>query len=145
MRLFTNEEETTIVNAIRVAEARTTGEIRVYVEDFCMMDDALARAYEVFTAYRMEKTEFRNAVLIYIAQRSRQFAILGDQAMNEKSGGNQFWKREKTRFKTQLKSGHYCDAVVCLVQDVGDVLHTHFPAPVGWVNKNELPDEIIYG
>ena len=41
--LFTKEEEARIVQAIRAAERRTSGEIRVFVEDFCDRDHPVAR------------------------------------------------------------------------------------------------------
>lgn len=145
MRLFSIKEEAEIVAAIRLAEQETTGEIRVYVEDFCLEDDPVLRAYEVFEHYQMEKTQYRNGVLIYLAEKSRQFAIFGDEAIHKASGGAIFWHKEKNIMRHDLRLGHYKKAVIHVIEDVGCALKKYFPAPKGWENPNELPDEIIYG
>ena len=66
--LFSKEEETQIIAAIQQAERGTSGEIRLYVEDFCMRDFPVERAEEVFQLFGMFNTKARNAVLIYLAE-----------------------------------------------------------------------------
>ena len=55
-----------MVDAIRKAEAGTSGEIRVYLERK-HKGDALSRAAKVFHKIGMTKTRHRNGVLIYLA------------------------------------------------------------------------------
>ena len=87
---FTEAENQQIVQAIREAERMTSGEIRVFVEHRCRFVDAMDRAFEVFTKLQMDHTKYRNGVLIYVAIRDRQFAILGDEGINLKTGAH-FW------------------------------------------------------
>ena len=52
--LFTKEEEARIIASIRLAELDTSGEIRLFVEDFCMRDSPVDRAEEVFQLFGID-------------------------------------------------------------------------------------------
>ena len=86
---FTAEQQQEIIRAIRIAEMDTSGEIRLHLEESCG-DDVLDRAADIFRKLEMHKTELRNGVLIYLAVKDRQFAIIGDVGINEKVPEN-FW------------------------------------------------------
>ena len=75
---LSEKERDTILSAIKSAEAKTSGEIRIFIESRCKWTDTIRRAEEIFIQLKMTKTEFRNAVLIYIAYKDREFAIFGD-------------------------------------------------------------------
>ena len=66
-----------IVNAVKSAEAKTSGEIRVFISHK-PVDEALPAAQEIFDRLGMTKTRQRNAVLIFVAPPSRKFAVVGD-------------------------------------------------------------------
>ena len=140
---FSKEEETYIVAAIKAAEQRTSGEIRVYIESFCDYDDPLERAAELFVERGMDQTREHNAVLIYIANEARQFAIWGDSNMHAKAG-NLFWEKEKQMLRRYLQQDKACEGVCAVVFEIGEVLKQFFPANSN-DNPNELPNDIIYG
>jgi uncharacterized membrane protein len=62
---LTKEEERDIVEAIRMAEKETSGEIRVHIEKTTSID-AFDRALEVFHLLEMDKTELKNGVLFML-------------------------------------------------------------------------------
>ena len=140
---FTVEERQRITDAIKAAERRTSGEIRVYVENRCRFVDALDRAAELFWGLKMDYTDDHNAVLVYVAVRDHQFAVLADRGIHEKVG-NEFWNKEVAAMKVHFQQNHYADAVVQVINDVGEALHTHFPFDRD-TDKNELPDDIVFG
>ena len=84
---FTEEEQKLIAEAIRNAERRTSGEIRVFVESRCSYVNPLDRAVEIFISLKMDQTAERNAVLLYVATKDRQLAIFGDEGIHKKVGG----------------------------------------------------------
>jgi uncharacterized membrane protein len=127
-----------IIQAIAQAERETSGEIRVYVSEK-QVEDVLSEAKVHFLRLGMQKTRARNAVLIYIAPRSRQFAIVGDVAIHEKCG-NPFWSTIAAAMETHFKQERYTDALVAAIEKVGAVLAVHFPHQPD--DRNELPDEI---
>jgi uncharacterized membrane protein len=141
---FTAQEETRIVEAIRQAEQRSSGELRVFVEDVCERDHPVERAEEVFALHGMHHTEQRNAVLIYIARGSRQFAIWGDVGIHERVGFR-FWESEKRLLLDYLRRDEACAGLCAVIEQVGEQLRAHFPLPPGHTNPNELSDDIIYG
>ena len=100
--IFSKEEEARIVQSIRAAERRTSGEIRVFVEDFCDRDLPVERAAEIFHLYGMFNTKEQNGVLIYLAEKSHQFAIWGDAGIHERVGF-QFWDAEKRLMREYLQ------------------------------------------
>src|SRR5437588_12659395 len=88
---FSEDENEKIVQSIRNAEKRQSGEIRVFVESRCRYVDALDRAYQIFSNLEMEKTQDRNAVLVYVAVKDRQLAIFADSGIHQRVG-EQFWQ-----------------------------------------------------
>src|SRR5881397_1845178 len=85
-------EHDRIVQTIREAESKSSGEIRVFIQRGKLKSDPLAAAQKKFRQLRMRKTSERNAVLIFVAPRAHKFAVIGDQAIHEKCG-EEFWQR----------------------------------------------------
>ena len=140
---FSPAEKNQIVAAIREAEQQTSGEVRVYIESHCRFVDPLDRAAEIFWLLKMEHTEARNAVLVYIAIRDRQLAILGDKGIHEKVG-EVFWNQEVNKIISQFRRVGYADAIVKMILDIGAALKFHFPFDRK-TDVNELPDDIVFG
>jgi uncharacterized membrane protein len=127
-----------ILAAIEKAERGSSGEIRVYVSEK-QVDDVLSEAKVHFLRLGMEKTRARNAVLIYIAPRSRNFAIIGDVGVHEKCGDN-LWREIAAQVEGGLRQERYTDALIVAIEQVGAVLAAHFPRQPD--DRNELPDDI---
>src|ERR1043165_4614100 len=117
--LIDGEGQQRITAAIAAAEARTTREIRVYVETRCAYMDAMDRAVELFAGLGMDKTERRNAVIVYLAIKDQQFAIFGDQEIFIKAGGPVFWEKAAAEMKTYLKAGQYAEGLAVCVNELG--------------------------
>ena len=132
-------DEARIVGAIAEAERKSSGEIRVYVSHR-KRTDPLAFAQKRFLELGMTNTRHRNAVLIYLVPRTRQFAIVGDRGVHEKCG-DAFWRDVTARMTDLLKQGRFTDAILNAIQKVGDVLARNFPRDSE--DQNELPDQIV--
>lgn len=139
---FTQEEHSSIVKAIRAAEKRTSGEIRVFIESRCSYVDAVDRAAEIFFGLKMEHTEDRNGVLLYIALKDKQMAIFGDEGIHKKVG-TAFWNKEVKKILSEFKQQHYATGIITIIKEIGEALLTHFPYENE--DRNELPDDIVFG
>ena len=135
-------EHDRIVQTIREAESKTSGEIRVFVQRGKLKSDPLAAAQKKFRQLHMHKTRESNAVLIFVAPRAHKFAVVGDKAIHEKCGG-EFWQRVVTRMRTHFQNENFSDALVEAIKEIGSVMASHFPKTLG--NANELPDDVIEG
>ena len=135
----TQLDEERIVAAIADAEKRTSGEIRVYISHRAHAD-ALAFARRRFAQIGMTRTRRRNAVLLYLAPRTRRFAVVGDSGVHEKCG-DAFWQEVSSDLSAGLREGDFTAAIVRAVGRIGDLLATHFPREAG--DRNELPDGIL--
>ena len=140
---FTEEQKAQLVEAIRLAEQRTSGEVRLFIESKCRFVDPMDRAQEIFLKLEMDRTEQRNATLIYVAVDDRQAAILGDQGIHEKVGA-QYWKDEVLKMLLYFKNQDLVAGLCECIKDLGEALHFYFPYDRG-TDKNELPDEIVFG
>jgi len=140
---FSEEENEQIVHSIREAERQTSGELRVFVESRCRYVDALDRASEIFSRLQMEKTELRNGVLFYIAVKDRQLAIYADKGIHE-SAGEEYWKKSVKDILSVFSRESVTAGIIASVHQIGQALRTHFPYNKE-VDKNELPDEIVFG
>ena len=133
-----------VVAAIKEAESKTSGEVRVFIEHHCEYMDAMHRAQEIFANLAMDKTAARNAIIIYIAVTDRQFALFGDTAIYEKAGGAEFWKKAAEKLTGHLKKNNLTEGLCNCIHELGTALATHFPYDPS-IKKNELPDEIVFG
>ena len=140
-REFLNRvEHERIVQAIREAESKTSGEIRVFIQRGKLKSDPLVVAQKKFHRLGMHKTHQRNAVLIFVAPRAHKFAVVGDKAIHEKCG-DEFWQRTVDRMRAHFQTEKFTDALVEAVEDIGTVLTAHFPKTRR--DASELPDDVI--
>lgn len=142
-QLFPEEDTRLIVKAIRQAEKSTSGEVRVFVENRCSWMDALDRAAELFFGLKMDKTEQRNGVLVYIALKDHQLAVFGDEGIHRKVG-SEYWNNLVKEMLASFNKHDYAKGIAECVIQIGDALQTHFPYEKD-TDKNELPDEIVFG
>lgn len=140
-QFFTKEQQAQIVDAIKVAEKNTSGEIRVHVENTCK-SDVLDEAAFMFEKLKMHKTEQRNGVLFFLSIEDRQFAILGDAGINAKVPTN-FWDSVKDTVLTNFKNQAFAEGLSQGILMAGEQLKTYFPYQSDDVN--ELDDEISFG
>lgn len=140
---FSADETERILEAIRNAERRTSGEVRIFVESRCRFVDATDRAAEVFFQLRMDHTEQRNGTLLYVAIRDHQVAVFGDEGIHQKVGP-QYWETEVRKMLDSFGKQHLVDGLVECITDIGEALYLHFPYDRD-TDKNELPDEIVFG
>ena len=130
-----------IVAAIGAAEKRSSGEIRVHLHHRKVSDPQEA-GRRVFEKLGMTATKHRNGVLVFVAPRSRNFAILGDAGIHEKCGDD-FWKKSAEHLSAHFRGGRFTDGLVATIEELGSALAEHFPPEDG--KANELPNEIDEG
>ncbi len=138
---LTKTEEQEIVEAIGIAEKNTSGEIRVHIEK----ENTIApidRAMEVFRQLQMENTQERNGVIIYVAVKSKHFAIYGDKGINEKVAAT-FWDSAKEVMQNHFQSGNFKQGLIEGILKAGEQLQKYFPHADD--DTNELSNEISIG
>lgn len=140
---FSSEENEHIVHAIKEAERQTSGELRVFVESRCKYVDPLDRAAELFSKLQMEKTALRNGVLFYVAVKDKQLAIFADSGIHAATG-DKYWKESVQHILSVFSKESVSAGITASVAKIGDALKINFPYDEA-VDKNELPDEIIFG
>lgn len=140
---FTPQEKELVVAAIKNAELRTSGEVRVFIENKCKFVDALDRAIEIFSGLKMYETADRNAVLVYIALKDHQLAIFGDEGIHQKVGTD-FWNKEVQQMLGQFNRNNHAEGLAQVINEIGEVLVHYFPYNKD-TDKNELSDDIVFG
>ncbi len=128
-----------ITDAIATAEAKTTGQIRVFISKR-NYPDPLPIATKHFNALGMSNTENRNAILLFIAPTSRTFAIYGDTGIHAHCGPA-FWSALRDEMSEHLKAARYTEALIHTIAKAGELLAVHFPATPN--HPNEQPDDIL--
>jgi uncharacterized membrane protein len=129
-----------IVQAISGAEAKTSGEIRVFIQRGEIDDEPLEFATKKFHELGMANTADRNAVLILVAPRARKFAIVGDEGIHQKCGV-EFWNRLVETMRNHFKREAFTDALVEGIDSIGTLLAQYFPRQKD--DRDELSNEII--
>lgn len=141
-QFLSKQENERLHLALKQNEQGTSGEIRVYIESKCSYIDPIDRAKELFLSLKMFETIHRNAVLIYIAHKDRDIAIIGDNNIFHKTK-NDFWYQHSKSLLKAFNNNNYIEGIENVIKAVGDELRLHFPSH--GETKNELPDEIIFG
>ncbi len=138
---FSQEEHQAILDAIKIAERKTSGEIRVHLEDRCDLFPEDRAAY-VFDKLEMFSTADRNGVLFYLAVQDKRFAVIGDLGIHERVG-TAFWKTLRDELQADFKQGNFKDGLIGSIHKMGERLSHFFPYERDDVN--ELSDEISKG
>lgn len=134
-------EEKEIVDAIIKAESKTSGEIRVHIEEHSDLE-VLKRASEVFFELKMNLTNARNGVLFYIGVSDHSFAIIGDEGINKVVPAD-FWECTKDTVISHFKNQQFKEGLIAGIHRAGEQLKQYFPYLEG--DKDELPNEISRG
>jgi len=142
-KFFSASEEEQLIAAIQQAERKTSGEVRLFIESHCRFVNPLDRATEIFLQLGMVNTEERNATLIYVAVKDKQAAVLGDEGIYQKLG-QQYWNDIVTEMMLYFKKENLAEGISECIARLGEALHHYFPFDRD-TDKNELPDEIVFG
>ena len=138
---LSDPEKQQVVQAIQQAELQTSGEIMLHIEDRCK-GVLLDRAAQVFADLELHKTDLRNGVLMYVAVKDHQFAILGDKGINVCVDGC-CWDDICDRVLFFFQKGCFADGLVEGIHMTGERLKKYFPYQENDVN--ELCDDISFG
>jgi len=138
---FSQNDEQAILAAIRAAEQRTSGELRVRIEARAG-GDPLAAARRAFEALGMRATALRNGVLFYLAIEDRAFAILGDDAIHAKVPDG-FWDGVRDEVLAHFREQRFAAGLAAGVARAGAQLAASYPRADA--DADELPDAISYG
>ncbi len=127
--------------AIRAAELRTSGEIRVHLDDV-IVDDVLDHAAFVFEELAMHRTRDRNGVLIYISVAQHRAAVIGDAGIHARLPKG-FWNDVLGVILEQFRAERFAEGLCMGIERLTDQLAHHFPREAN--DSNELSDEITFG
>ena len=140
-KFLTAQQQNTVVEAVRLAEKGTSGEIRIHIDAVCD-GNPVQRAEQVFFALGMDRTALRNGVLIYLACESKVFAVIGDKGINDLVPEN-FWDDVIAEMTGEFRAGRFAEGLSVAAVMAGEKLREFFPYQEDDVN--EQPDEISFG
>lgn len=140
---FSAKDKEQIVQAIRNAERETSGEIRVYIESRNPLVNVMERAAEIFFNLKMQQTDDRNAVLLYIAMKDKELALFGDEGIYKRVGAD-YWNNEVKNMISQFSKDNISNGIEQCIQHIGQTLKEKFPYNTT-TDRNELPDDIVFG
>lgn len=142
-RFFAKAEQDRIVAAIGAAEQGTSAEIRLFLERDLRpaQSDPYHRAREIFARLGMHETAEHNGVLIYLAIRSRRFAIVGDELLHQRVDDD-FWTGVRDQLAAEFAADRFIEGLETGLATLGESLARFFPPHLD--DTNELPDDIAY-
>jgi uncharacterized membrane protein len=135
-------EHDAIVQAIRDAESKTSGEIRVFIQRGKVKGDPFVAAQKRFHRLGLHKNAHHNDVLIWVAPRAHKFAVVGDEAIHQKCG-DVLWPRLVEKMGEHFRNENFTHALVDAIHEIGDALAAHFPR--GSTSNGGAPNEVIEG
>ncbi len=138
--LLTDSQEKRIVEQIKRAEEKTSGEIRVHIENKCD-GETLDRAAQIFHDLGMDQTRQQNGVLIYIASDDHKAAVYAGKGVHRQVEDH-FWNDVLQILLEHFRKEEYETGITGAVKKAGDKLIEMFPFKRGDVN--ELSNDISY-
>lgn len=137
--ILTNEEEVSLVEAIREQEARTSAEIRICVTyKFILRPERYA--WRIFNGIGMRDTRQRNGALIVMMPRMKTVVIIGDSGFDAVVPPN-YWPDAVASMVRRMHDSGPLDALLGGLRLLGDTLSTHWPR--GADDVNELSDDLV--
>jgi len=140
-KLLSASDEARLITAIKGAEFKTSGEIRVHIEKSIVGDDVIDAAHKMFDKLNMHHTKDRNGILFYLAIKSKKFAVWGDEGIHQKVN-DEFWNSISACAISYFKQNDIITGLEKSIELCGEQLKHHFPIEVD--DTNELSNEISY-
>ncbi len=131
-----------VLESLKEAERRTSGEIRVSVAPF-FWGSVRKVAEKAFVRLKMTGTRDRNGILFFIVPARRRFTVLGDAGIHARVG-QEFWDTVAGLLAESFRKGEYTEGLVRAISAAGEKLAEHFPYDAAG-DVNELPDDIDFG
>ncbi|MCF6174237.1 MAG: TPM domain-containing protein [Victivallaceae bacterium] len=130
--------ESKIIAAIKQAEKETSGEIRVHLQKK-LKDPIMLAARQRFELLGMDATELKNGVLIFVAVKAKQLAIIGDKGIDD-CVPDDFWEETLSEMKNYFKADDMIGGIEAGILKAGHALQKYFPYQHDDIN--ELSDEV---
>jgi uncharacterized membrane protein len=137
--MFSAQEEAAIISAIEHAESLSRAELRVHYTRTDRIEDIFPLALLQFQKLEMHKTEERNGVLIFLAPKAKQLAIVGDEGIHQHVG-QEFWDQTHAACIQEIQRSGLAKGIILGLEIIGQEMAKHFP--IGDHNPNELSNEI---
>ena len=119
-------DQAAVVAAIREAERGTSGKIRVFVSlKTPPKDGVYSVALREFKRLGLNHVGDRNAVLLYIAPKTREVAIVADEGIQSKSGALP-WRQIIASFASEIKLRDVTPAVCGAIHAIGKTLAKYY-------------------
>ncbi len=133
------QDEERLIAAIKVAEAKTSGEIVVSIQD-SIPQDIYQAAEDFFLKNKLNCTREHNAVLIMMAWHEQELAVIGDIGIHTKVPRN-FWEQVINVIISQFSTGDIIGGLEAGIAEIARQLQHYFPLQPD--NVNEIPDTIL--
>lgn len=128
-----------LLGALKEAERRTSGEIRVSIAPF-FWGSVRKVAEKAFVRLKMTETRDRNGILFFIVPSRRAFVVLGDEGIHARVGQD-FWESLAAALSGSFRKGDFTEGLVRAIETAGEKLAVHFPYDPA-TDRNELSDAI---
>lgn len=139
-----------LTDRVAAGEKRHSGQLRVCVESSLPTSylwrgaNARERAVTQFGKLRVWDTDLNNGVLLYLLVCDHAIEIVADRGIAARVDAAQ-WQDMVEHLRAAFRAGRFEDGLAHAIDEVSDVLATHFPAASGTTRANELPDEPVLG
>ena len=137
---LSNTEMASLVEAIKIAEDHSSGEIRVHIDSTAEGDFA-RKAFGIFQSLEMHLTKERNGVLFYVNFEQHYLTIIGDEGIHKKVKQS-FWDHIHDEMTAEFAKKNYYKGLKDAILKTGHELKKYFP--VNGENINELSNDISF-
>lgn len=121
--LLSKSDQQRIQTALTEMEKNTDAEIHIHINRKSCKD-VMVDAIRYFTTVKLHETKHHCNVLIYIALKKHQFAVLGDKGIYQKLPA-QFWQDLHHQMRDCFVKDQLVEGLVIGIQQLGKVLQQY--------------------
>jgi len=137
-KIIDKKSEARIIAAIKQAEKATSGEIRIHLQKN-LKEPIMTAASQRFEQLGMDATQLKNGVLIFVAVKAKELAIIGDKGIDD-CVSDDFWDLTLREMEKYFKANDMIGGIEAGILHAGQALQKYFPCQDDDIN--ELSDEV---
>lgn len=145
-RWLTDDLRASLTEAITQAERGHRGEIYLVIENHLPIAQAYhtgcrERALDLFGLHRVWDTAENTGVMIYLNVCEHDLEVIADRGIDS-CVNEALWQALTDKALARCQAGHFAEALLGLIQDIGELLAQHYPDDD--ISGNELANEVVF-
>ncbi len=131
-----------LIAAIKDAERGNSGDVVLFISHHKIVN-VVSSAHATFSELKLAQTTPLNSVLIFVAPKSQQLAIIGGKDLHEKLP-SEWWSNLVAKVTAHFANGELNDGLINALSEIGVAQRIYFPTSqnIDRANQKDLLEDV---